>query len=81
MDAMDSVTHCHASYALLCLLHCSKHSGEVLVRINKQSPDIAGGVHVGKATHGEGISVAFNFTIFITAACAVICHLSRMRWT
>jgi S-adenosylmethionine synthetase len=55
---------------------------EVLVRINKQSPDIAGGVHVGKSDLDVGAGdqgIMFGYASDETADCMPLTHLIATR--
>merc|ERR1711967_48746 len=55
---------------------------EVLVRINKQSPDIAGGVHVGKEDLGVGAGdqgIMFGYASDETADCMPLTHSMATR--
>merc|ERR1719460_1109714 len=57
-------------------------SCEVLVRINKQSPDIAGGVHVGKSDLDVGAGdqgIMFGYASDETADCMPLTHLMATR--
>merc|ERR1719197_1238164 len=57
-------------------------SCEVLVRINKQSPDIAGGVHVGKSDMDVGAGdqgIMFGYASDETADCMPLTHLIATR--
>merc|ERR1719361_3167862 len=57
-------------------------SCEVLVRINKQSPDIAGGVHVGKSDLDVGAGdqgIMFGYASDETADCMPLTHLIATR--
>merc|ERR1711953_238383 len=60
---------------------CDK-SCEVLVRINKQSPDIAGGVHVGKDDMDVGAGdqgIMFGYASDETADCMPLTHSMATR--
>eukprot|EP00965_Chrysotila_dentata_P126713 4190701-Pleurochrysis_carterae.AAC.1 len=55
---------------------------EVLVRINKQSPDIAGGVHVGKSDLDVGAGdqgIMFGYASDETASCMPLTHLMATK--
>merc|ERR1711988_683884 len=55
---------------------------EVLVRINKQSPDIAGGVHVGKEDLDVGAGdqgIMFGYATDETKDCMPLTHLVATR--
>merc|ERR1711937_571507 len=55
---------------------------EVLVRINKQSPDIAGGVHVGKEDMDVGAGdqgIMFGYASDETEVCMPLTHLMATR--
>merc|ERR1711971_81057 len=57
-------------------------SCEVLVRINKQSPDIAGGVHVGKADLDVGAGdqgIMFGYASDETEDCMPLTHSMATR--
>merc|ERR1712149_112272 len=60
----------------------SDKSCEVLVRINKQSPDIAGGVHVGKDDMDVGAGdqgIMFGYASDETADCMPLTHSMATR--
>jgi S-adenosylmethionine synthetase len=60
----------------------SHKSCEVLVRINKQSPDIAGGVHVGKEDLDVGAGdqgIMFGYASDETADCMPLTHSMATR--
>merc|ERR1711871_1647484 len=60
----------------------SHKSCEVLVRINKQSPDIAGGVHVGKDEMDVGASdqgIMFGYATDETEDCMPLTHSMATR--
>merc|ERR1712187_141232 len=60
----------------------SHKSCEVLVRINKQSPDIAGGVHVGKEDLDIGAGdqgIMFGYASDETADCMPLTHSMATR--
>jgi len=55
---------------------------EVLVRINKQSPDIAGGVHVGKSDLDVGAGdqgIMFGYASDETESCMPLTHLMATK--
>jgi len=55
---------------------------EVLVRINKQSPDIAGGVHVGKSDLDVGAGdqgIMFGYASDETSSCMPLTHLMATK--
>merc|ERR1719362_1945925 len=55
---------------------------EVLVKINKQSPDIAGGVHVGKSDLDVGAGdqgIMFGYASDETSDCMPLTHLIATR--
>ena len=57
-------------------------SCEVLVRINKQSPDIAGGVHVGKSDMDVGAGdqgIMFGYASDETESCMPLTHLMATK--
>merc|ERR1712100_269725 len=57
-------------------------SCEVLVRINKQSPDIAGGVHVGKSDLDVGAGdqgIMFGYASDETEVCMPLTHLMATK--
>jgi len=57
-------------------------SCEVQVRINKQSPDIAGGVHVGKSDLDVGAGdqgIMFGYASDETSSCMPLTHLMATR--
>jgi len=60
----------------------SHETCEVLVRINKQSPDIAGGVHVGKSDLGVGAGdqgIMFGYASDETESCMPLTHLMATK--
>merc|ERR1712207_103746 len=60
----------------------SDKSCEVLVRINKQSPDIAGGVHIGKEDLDVGAGdqgIMFGYAIDETENCMPLTHSVATR--
>merc|ERR1711959_320497 len=60
----------------------SDKTGEVLGRINKQSPDIAGGVHVGKDDMDVGAGdqgIMFGYASDETADCMPLTHSMATR--
>merc|ERR1712086_55398 len=55
---------------------------EVLVRINKQSPDIAGGVHIGKSDLDVGAGdqgIMFGYASDETECCMPLTHLMATK--
>merc|ERR1719453_2582858 len=61
---------------------CCDKTAEVLVRINKQSPDIAGGVHVGKSDLDCGAGdqgIMFGYATDETDSCMPLTHLMATR--
>merc|ERR1719506_3613289 len=57
-------------------------SCEVLVRINKQSPDIAGGVHVGKSDLDVGAGdqgIMFGYASDETENCMPLTHMMATK--
>ena len=60
----------------------SNSTCEVLVRINKQSPDIAGGVHVGKSDLDVGAGdqgIMFGYASDETESCMPLTHLMATK--
>jgi S-adenosylmethionine synthetase len=60
----------------------SNETCEVLVRINKQSPDIAGGVHVGKSDLDVGAGdqgIMFGYASDETESCMPLTHLMATK--
>ena len=73
---------CPSLVTLIPILGLNYQDCEVLVRINKQSPDIAGGVHVGKEDFDAGAddqSIMFGYASDETEDAMQITHLMATR--